>query len=99
YRVLSHSRFLPVNGSFSFTRYLDLTPALLAVVAINAFLEELMFRGLLMSKLNIAFGPYLSTVVQAVIFASWHVGISYTPFVLIFVALIVFPLVLIGGYL
>jgi uncharacterized protein len=99
YRVLSHSRFMPVNGTISFSRYLGLTPALLAVVATNGFLEELLFRGLLMSKLNIAFGPYLSTFVQAVIFASWHIGVSYTSSVLVFVVLVVFPLGLMCGYL
>jgi membrane protease YdiL (CAAX protease family) len=99
YRALSHSRFMPVHGTIGLTRYLALTPALLAVVATNAFSEELMFRGLLMSKLNLAFGPYLSTVVQAVIFASWHVGVSYTSSVLVFVVLLVFPLGLFGGYL
>jgi uncharacterized protein len=99
YRVLSHTRFMPVNGTISFSRYLGLTPALLVVVAANGFLEELMFRGLLMSKLNIAFGPYLSIFVQAVIFASWHVGVSYTSSVLFFVGFVAFPLGLIGGYL
>jgi membrane protease YdiL (CAAX protease family) len=99
YRVLSHTRFMPVNGTTSFSRYLGLTPPLLVVVAANGFLEELMFRGLLMSKLNIAFGPYLSTFVQTVIFASWHLGVSYTSSVLFFVVFVAFPLGLIGGYL
>jgi membrane protease YdiL (CAAX protease family) len=99
YRVLAHSHFIPVNGTFSFSRYLHLTPALLAVAATNAFSEELLFRGLLMSRLNIAFGPRLSTLVQAVIFASWHIGVSYTASVLVFVVLLVFPLGLLAGYL
>jgi membrane protease YdiL (CAAX protease family) len=88
-----------VHGTLDFSRYLSLTPALLAVAGTNAFLEELLFRGLLMSKLNIAFGPYLSTFLQAVIFASWHVGITYTPYVLVFVVLYVFPVGLLAGYL
>jgi membrane protease YdiL (CAAX protease family) len=99
YRALSHTRFMPVRGAFDFRRYLGLTPALLATVAANGFLEELMFRGLLMSKLNLAFGPYMSTFVQAVVFASWHLGVGYTSSVLVFVVLIVFPLGLLGGYL
>jgi membrane protease YdiL (CAAX protease family) len=41
----------------------------------------------------------VATLVQAVIFASWHVGITYTPFVLLFIALYVFPLGLLAGYL
>jgi membrane protease YdiL (CAAX protease family) len=97
--ALSHSRFMPVHGTFDFGRYLSLTPSLLAAVATNGFLEELMFRGLLMSKLNIAFGPHLATFIQAAIFASWHVGVTYTASALVFIVLFAFPLGLIGGYL
>jgi membrane protease YdiL (CAAX protease family) len=99
FRLLQHSSFLPVHGAMDLSRYLRLTPALLLVAGTNAFLEELLFRGLLMSKLNIAFGPLLATFLQAVVFASWHVGITYTPFVLIFIAVDVFPLGLFAGYL
>ena len=99
FRALSHTSFIPVHGTIDFARYLNLTPALLIAVAANGFLEELMFRGLLMSKLNVAFGPYLSTVVQAAIFASWHVGVTYTSSAVVFILLIVFPLGLLGGYL
>jgi membrane protease YdiL (CAAX protease family) len=38
-------------------------------------------------------------LVQAVIFASWHIGVSYTASVLVFVVLLVFPLGLLAGYL
>lgn len=99
FRVLQHSRLVSFNGTLDFGRYLSLTPALLVVVAANAFLEELFFRGLLMSRLNIAFGPYLATLVQAVIFTSWHAGVSYTPFLLIFLLLFIFPVGLLAGYL
>jgi membrane protease YdiL (CAAX protease family) len=99
FRVLQHSRMIPVHGTIDFHRYLSLTPALLLVAGINAFLEELLFRGLLMSKLNIALGPYLATLVQAVVFASWHLGVTYTPFVLVFVLFVTFPLGLLAGYL
>ena len=99
FRLLSHSRFIPVHGTIDISRYLSLTPTLLVVAGTNAFLEELLFRGLLMSKLNMAFGPYLATFLQAVIFASWHVGVTYTPFLLVFLVLNVFPLGLLAGYL
>ena len=99
FRALQHSRFVSFNGTLDFSRYLNLTPALLVVVAANAFLEELFFRGLLMSKLNIAFGPYLATLVQAVIFTSWHAGITYTPFLVAFLIFFIFPVGLIAGYL
>jgi membrane protease YdiL (CAAX protease family) len=99
FRVLQHSRLIPVHGTIDFSRFLSLTPALLVVAGTNAFSEELLFRGLLMSKLNIAFGPHLATLVQAVIFASWHLGITYTPFVLVFLLFFTFPLGLLAGYL
>lgn len=99
FRVLQHSRFVSFNGTLNFSRYLRLTPALLVVVGTNAFLEELFFRGLLMSKLNMAFGPYLATLVQAVIFTSWHAGVTYTPFVLVLLLLFIFPIGLLAGYL
>jgi membrane protease YdiL (CAAX protease family) len=98
-RVLSNTHFIPVNGTIPVSRYLSMTPALLVLVTSNAFTEELLFRGLLMSRLNLVFGPILSTGVQAVIFAVWHIGVTYTPLLLMFLVLVVFPLGLIAGYL
>jgi membrane protease YdiL (CAAX protease family) len=98
-RVLSNTHFIPVNGTVTLSRYVSMTPALLVLVAANGFTEELLFRGLLMSRLNLVFGPILSTGVQAVIFAAWHIGVTYTPLLLMFLVLVVFPLGLIAGYL
>lgn len=80
-------------------RVLALTPALLVVVACNGSLEELVFRGLSLRKYNAVFSPYLANVLQAAIFALAHVGVSYTPFALLFIALIVFPLGVLCGFL
>lgn len=99
FEALSHSRFVPAHGSIDFARFVSLTPALLAAAATNGFLEELMFRGLLMSRLNIAFGPVAATFIQAAIFASWHVGVTYAASTLLFIILFAFPLGLVGGYL
>ena len=95
----SAHRIFPTNGTLTLSHYLALTPALLVLVLSNGFLEELLFRGLFLQKYNAFFGPYLSNVVQAVIFALAHVGVSYTPFALLFIVLIVFPLGLLLGYL
>ncbi len=95
----SAHRIFPTNGTLTLNHYLALTPALLVLVLSNGFLEELLFRGLFLQKYNAFFGPYLSNVVQAVIFALAHVGLSYTPFALLFIVLIVFPLGLLLGYL
>ncbi len=93
------SQFFPTRDSMTTSHVLALTPALLTVVLGNGFLEEVVFRGLFLRKYDSVFGPYLANVVQAAIFALAHVGVSYTPFTLIFVALIVFPLGLLLGYL
>jgi membrane protease YdiL (CAAX protease family) len=37
-----------------------------------------MRNQVVMSRLNLVFGPLLATVLQAVVFASWHVGVTYT---------------------
>ncbi len=99
FRVLSRTTFMPEHGVITLARYLSLTPPLLIMVATNGSLEELMFRGLLMSKLNLTFGPVLATFVQAIVFASWHVGVTYTSSALVFIVLFVLPLGLLGGYL
>jgi uncharacterized protein len=93
------SRFFPTHGTMTTSHVLALTPALVTVVLGNGFLEELVFRGLFLRKYNVIFGPYLANAVQAAIFALAHVGVSYTPFALLFIALIVFPLGLLLGYL
>ncbi len=95
----SSHRFFPTHGTLTLSHYLALTPALLVLVLSNGFLEELLFRGLFLQKYNTFFGPSLSNVVQAVIFALAHVGVSYTPFALLFIVLFVFPLGLLTGYL
>lgn len=93
------SQFFPMHGGMTSQRFLTLTPALLTIALGNGFLEELVFRGLFLQKYNAVFGPVLANVLQAVIFALAHVGVSYTPFALLFIVLIVFPLGLLLGYL
>jgi membrane protease YdiL (CAAX protease family) len=93
------SKFIPMHGGLTRQTYLALTPALLAIVLCNGFLEELVFRGLFLRKYTAFLGPVLANVTQAAIFALAHVGISYTPFALLFIALIVFPLGVLFGYL
>jgi uncharacterized protein len=95
----SFHRILPIHGTLTLSQYLTLTPALLLLVFSNGFLEELLFRGLFLQKYKAVFGPFLANVVQAAIFAYAHIGVSYTPFVLLFVVLVVFPLGLLLGYL
>jgi membrane protease YdiL (CAAX protease family) len=95
---LAH-RLLPENGTLTLGRFLILSPALLLVSLSNGFEEEFLFRGLFLQKYEVFFGARVTNVLQAMVFASAHVGITYTPNFLLFAALLIFPLGLLGGYL
>jgi len=98
--VTHHSeRLLPTNGTVTLHRLLVLTPALLVLVISNGFQEEFLFRGLFLQRYNAFFGVRVSNVLQAIIFAIAHAGITYTPASVLFIVLGVFPLGLFGGYL
>jgi len=92
-------RLLPQSGTLTLGRFLVLTPALLVVSFSNAFEEEFLFRGLFLQKYGVFFGPRIGNVLQAMVFASAHVGVTYTPNFLLFVVLLIVPLGLFGGYL
>ena len=92
-------RLLPESGTLTLVGFVALTPALLVVSISNGFEEELLFRGLFLQKYDVFFGARFANVLQAIIFASAHLGVSYTPSFLIFAALFIFPLGLFGGYL
>jgi len=92
-------RLFPMHGTITLSRYLALTPALLVLVISNGFQEEFLFRGLFLQKYNLFFGPYVANVLQALIFAFAHAGVTYTPSALLFILVAVFPLGLVAGYL
>lgn len=71
-------------------------PWLLLYVLANATLEELLFRGLFLQKLEPLYGKLLSNVLIALVFTVLHKGVSYTRSELIFLA-ITFPLALVWG--
>jgi membrane protease YdiL (CAAX protease family) len=81
------------------SRYLALMPALVVLVVSNGFQEEFLFRGLFLERYNALFGAVGANVVQALVFAVAHAGVGYTPITLIFLAVFVFPLGLLCGYL
>jgi uncharacterized protein len=92
-------RLLPQSGTLTLGRFLVLTPALLVVSLSNAFEEEFLFRGLFLQKYGAFFRPRIANLLQAIVFASAHVGVTYTPNFLLFVVLLIVPLGLFGGYL
>jgi uncharacterized protein len=71
---------------------------LLLIVLANGALEEILFRGLFLRKLEPFFGKLLSNVLIAFVFTVLHQGVSYTSDQVIFLA-IVFPLALAWGFI
>lgn len=92
-------RMLPIQGEMTLGRYLALTPALLIMVISNGFEEEFLFRGLVLQPYTALFGWFGANILQALIFAFAHVGITYTPNALFFILVAVFPLGLVAGRL
>lgn len=92
-------RLLPTNGPLTFDRILALTPALIVISLANGFEEEFVTRGLFLQKYNALFGARIANILQAMVFASAHAGITYTPSAVLFIVVVVFPLGLFAGYL
>jgi membrane protease YdiL (CAAX protease family) len=96
--ILPSHRYIPIHGTLDLGRYLALSPALLVMVLSNGFEEELLFRALFLERYTALFGAGLANVVQALIFAFAHAGVTYTPSALLFIVVSVFPLGLVAGY-
>jgi membrane protease YdiL (CAAX protease family) len=76
-------RFFPNNG-VPFSRFLALTPALIILVLCNGLREEVWFRGLFLKKYGKFLGPWSSNILSAVIFTSFHVQVTYSSSLPIF---------------
>ncbi len=86
------------GGDLSLARVLPWTPWLLIFVLANAAAEELLFRGLIMGRLEPSLGRFPSNVVIAVPFYLLHYGVPYTSSDLAFMAVLI-PLALAWGWL
>jgi len=80
------------------SKLLPLTPWILLFVFSNAFMEELLFRGLLLKRYEAFLGRALSNVLTAVVFTLVHTQVTYAPEMLQFLALVI-VLSLAWGYL
>jgi membrane protease YdiL (CAAX protease family) len=69
---------------------------ILVFVFANSFMEELIFRGIFLGKLNIFFKPVWSIILTSICFAVPHLLVNYSPNVLFFSG-IVFVLGMICG--
>src|SRR2546427_10078694 len=86
------------NNAVTLSRFFALTPAILILVLSNGLREELWFRGIFLKKYGKFLGPLPSNILQATIFAAFHIQVHYTPELLPFLG-ITFILGLWLGYL
>ncbi len=84
--------------NLSLTRVISWTPWVLIYVLANGAMEEILFRGLVLRKLEPLVGKYLSIFLLAFIFTGLHSWVSYTADNRIFLAA-TFPLALALGYI
>lgn len=70
---------------------------ILIFVFANSFMEELLFRGIFLERLNCYFKPVWSILLTSFCFAAPHLTVNYSPNVLFF-SLIVFILGMMCGY-
>jgi membrane protease YdiL (CAAX protease family) len=80
------------------SRIMPWIPWLLIYVFANASMEELMFRGLFLRKLEPFVGKFFSNFMVAFVFTGLHGTVAYSADNLLFVA-ILFPLALAWGYI
>jgi membrane protease YdiL (CAAX protease family) len=101
--VVAAAGAIPVSELFfggkdlTLEKVLPWTPWILIFVLGNAFNEELLFRGLFLQKYGPLVGRFSSNLVIAIPFALHHTGVSYTPDVLMFLAILL-PLALAWGF-
>jgi membrane protease YdiL (CAAX protease family) len=87
------------NGrDLTMTRVVPWIPWVLIYVLANGAMEELMFRGLFLRKLEPFFGKFISVFLIAFVFTFLHFGSSYTSDQYVFLA-VLFPLALAWGYI
>ncbi len=82
----------------SLARVVPWIPWVLIFVFANSALEELMFRGLFLRKLEPFLGKFPANLTIALVFTLIHYGVTYTADQFTFL-LILFPLALLLGYL
>ncbi|MDX2444333.1 MAG: type II CAAX endopeptidase family protein [Bacteroidales bacterium] len=84
--------------NLEFSRILPWVPWILIFVLANATLEETLFRGLFLKKLQPFFGKFISNILIAVVFTVLHLSASYTSDQYLFI-IVLFPLALLWGYI
>lgn len=95
---ISASTFLFKGQDFETSIIISWIPWILIFIFANASMEEVLFRGLFLRKLEPFFGKMFSNILIALVFTSIHFFTSYTSDQILFVA-ILFPLAFAWGYI
>ena len=97
--VLAAIAFIPLASQEGMSnKLLSLSPWILIFVFANAFMEELLYRGLFLKRYQPFLGSGISNLLAAIVFTLVHIQVTYVSEVFQFL-LVVFPLALIWGYL
>jgi len=92
------AEFLFKAKDLTLSRVLPWLPWILLIVLANGTLEELLFRGLFLRKLEPFLGKLLSNCLVALVFTVLHRGASYTSDEMLFLVILT-PLALAWGYI
>jgi membrane protease YdiL (CAAX protease family) len=77
--LLALTMLQPAVRALGTPRLMSLAPWILLFVASNAFMEELLFRGLLLGRYEPLIGKWLAIVSTALAFSLAHMQVTYAP--------------------
>jgi membrane protease YdiL (CAAX protease family) len=92
------STLFSISEDMTSEKALSLMPIVIVFVLSNGFREELWFRGIFLKKFEPFLGVKPSNIAATIVFALSHVGVNYTPALLVVLG-IVFLLGLAFGYI
>lgn len=87
--ALPTAKFMFKLDTEALSGFWNWAPWLLLFVLANAAMEELLFRGLFLKRLQPLFGMFLSNFLIAFVFTGLHQAANYTSQMLIFLAVVV----------
>jgi len=90
------AEFLFKAKDLTLARVMPWMPVILVIVLANGTLEELLFRGVFLRRLEPFFGKFAANLLIALVFTVLHRGASYTSQEMMFLV-ILFPLALVWG--
>ncbi|MCP4901166.1 MAG: CPBP family intramembrane metalloprotease [bacterium] len=78
----------PSNQSVPLAQVVPLLPSIFIFIFANAFMEELLFRGLFLKQLEVVAGKGLAILSTSLVFTAGHLTVTYTPDLLFFLGIL-----------